>query len=62
MILARKSGWLIAVKVVSETDTYIEVLEIGKSESIIICKTPNIELFDNVADAVEWIRFSEATE
>ena len=62
MILATKSGWLVAVKVVSETDTSVEVLEIGKSESIIICKTPNIELFDSVADAVEWIRFSEVVE
>lgn len=55
MILANKNGWLIAVKVLYETGTYTEVIEIGSRESVIIPKNGNSKLFDSVDDAIAWI-------
>lgn len=58
MILARKSGVLIACKIVRETKTFVIVKAESDRGEIKIRKgleRPTQKLFDNVDDACAWI-------
>lgn len=57
MILASKTGWLIAVQLISHTDTHWVVKAYDEKRERKVLKTSNAEkCFTKVSDAENWIR------
>lgn len=57
-IRATKSGWLIATKLVRETEKYWHVHDLPEKEhSVMKIKKddPRCQLFDNTDDAMKWM-------
>lgn len=57
-ILARKSGWLIAVKVLRETPKAYIVEAYDENKEIRVSKNSTSEgLFNDTLEAIDWIRY-----
>lgn len=57
-IRATKSGWLIATKLIKETDKYYHVIDLPEKENKLMKIHKDDEscrLFDNTGEALEWI-------